>query len=166
VLVTTPMTTLKRSAECRPGLQMTNETDTWCANGNGWPKRSSARYSVEDGVKKHRGWYAASSCVSRHVSPARSSAVTAIVDVPSRASYEPCGRGVPAHAAHAVGIRACVPWCVAVSTGPRACRTVPCSKCDRRAALLGGRRLSELLGRQVRARNATRSHGPSHRRLA
>ena len=33
---------------------MTNETDTWGTNGNAGPKRS-ARYSVEDGVKKRRG---------------------------------------------------------------------------------------------------------------
>ena len=31
---------------------------------------------------------------------------------------------------------------------------------------LGGWRLSALLGMQVRTRKATRSHGPSHRRLA
>ena len=27
----------------------------WCTNGNAGPKRG-ARYSLEDGVKKHRGW--------------------------------------------------------------------------------------------------------------
>ena len=38
----------------------------------------------------------------------------------------------------AAGIRACDFWCVAVSTGPRACRTVLCSKCDKRCSATWG----------------------------
>ena len=45
-----------------------------------------------------------------------------------------------------MGIRACVFWCVVVSTGPRAYRTMPCSKCDKGAALLGGWRQLTLRG--------------------
>ncbi len=75
----------------------------------------SVRYSVEAGVEKHRGWYAASTRVSRHVAlrkaPARSPANCR--RSPDSAWYPPCGRGVPAHAAHAVDGRTCVFCCVA-----------------------------------------------------
>ena len=48
-------------------------------------------------------------------------------------------------------IRACVSSCVAVATGPRAYRTVPCSNCDKGAALLGGLRQLTLRGMHASA---------------
>jgi len=61
-----------------------------------------------------------------------------VEEVPTARGTRRAVRGVPAHAAHAVGIRTCVFWCVAVATGPRACRTVPCSKCDQRGRATWG----------------------------
>ena len=62
-----------------------------------------------------------------------------------------------------MGGRTCVFWCVAVVTGPRACRTVPCSKCDQSGRATWG--LAPARDTQhacvlmrMRTRKATRSH--------